>query len=345
MVASTPVNPITRRVCAVILATVAAFAFTGPSYAKELTKASLRLKWLASAQFAGYYVAKDKGWYEAEGIDLAINPGGPNIIGENLVASGVDTFGHAGGAATLLQARSKSLPLAGIAMMFQETPYLFVAREKSGIKSLSDFQGKTVTTWFTGPQFMLQALLKAKNVPLDKVRIQAQSASMVPFIEGKIDVATVTLYNELPALKREGITDLTLFNPATMGVNLPNEVIIVNEKFAKDNQKLVQSFLNASLRGWSYALGHPKEAIDIVMKAIPAGNRIEQEEQVPGLTELILAGPGTSKGIGYIDMDALKFTNTFLVENGVIPKPVDVASAVDLSFWANVPEQYKKVTK
>ena len=80
-----------------------------PVHAAELTPASLRLKWLPQAQFVGYYVATAKGWYKDEGIDLKINPGGPNIIAENMVASGADTFGHGGGAASLLQAREKGL--------------------------------------------------------------------------------------------------------------------------------------------------------------------------------------------------------------------------------------------
>src|SRR5262249_14161900 len=112
------------------------------SAAADLTAASLRLKWFPQAQFLGYYVAKQKGWYAAEGIDLTINPGGPNIIAENLVAAGSDTFGHGGGAASLLQAREKGLSVVGIGMIFQETPYRFVALERSGIKTFGDLKGK-----------------------------------------------------------------------------------------------------------------------------------------------------------------------------------------------------------
>jgi len=338
-------NPRRWTAAAVAAIVVAAALVAGSAAAQELTKASLRLKWLASAQFVGYYVAKDKGWYAEEGIDLTINPGGPNIIGENMVAAGTDTFGHAGGAATLLQARSKNLPLVGIAMLFQETPYRFVALPESGITTFKDLEGKTVSTWFTGPQFMLQGLLKSQGISPDDVNIQAQAASMVPFTEGEVDVATVTLYSELPVLRREGVTDLVVFNPAEMGVNLPNEVIIVNEETAKDNPELVQGFLDASLRGWTYALAHPEEAIDILMKSLPGGNRVHQEDEIEQLPKLLLYGGGKTEGIGYIDKEALEFTNQFLVENGVIDAPVDVEEAVDLSFWDNVPEEYKKVTE
>jgi NitT/TauT family transport system substrate-binding protein len=336
-------NPLTRRLFAALAVLLAASLLTGSAFAADLTKVSLRLKWLASAQFVGYYVAEDKGWYKAAGLDLTINPGGPNIIGENLVAAGTDTFGHAGGAASLIQARAKGLPIIGIGMLFQETPYRFIALPKSGIKKFSELKGKTVSTWFTGPQFILQGLLKAQGVSPDEVHIQAQAASMEPFLQGKVDVAIATLYDELPVLKRQGVTDLVVFNPADMGVNLPNEAMIVNEKFAKENPKLVQGFLDASLRGWVYALTHRKEAIDILMKSLPTGNRVHQEDELEQIPALMLYGKGKTEGLGYVDMKALAFTNKFLLDNGVIKEPVDVAKAVDLSFWEHVPAKDKKV--
>ncbi|MFI4986586.1 MAG: ABC transporter substrate-binding protein, partial [Alphaproteobacteria bacterium] len=293
-----------RRLFTALAILLGASLVASSAFAADLTKVSLRLKWLASAQFIGYYVAKDKGWYEAGGLDLAINPGGPNIIGENLVASGADTFGHAGGAASLLQARAKGLPIIGIGMLFQQTPYRFIALPKSGITKFTELKGKTVSTWFTGPQFILQGLLKSQGVPPDQVQIQAQAASMEPFLQGKVDVAIATLYDELPVLKRQGVTDLVVFNPADMGVNLPNEAIIVNEKFAKENPKLVQAFLDASLRGWVYALAHQQEAIDILMKSLPGGNRVHQEDEIAQIPALLLYGKGKSEGLGYVDMKA-----------------------------------------
>ena len=236
---------------------VAMLGFASQSDAAELKQASLRLKWLPQAQFIGYYVAKAKGWYKDEGIDLTINPGGPNIIAENMVASGTDTFGHGGGAASILQAREKGLGIVGIGMLFQETPYRFVALKKSGIKTIKDLKGKTVSTWFSGPQYIVKAMLSEQGVDPSTVKIQAQANSMVPFIEGHVDMATVTVYNEALYLKRHNVVPAVSFNPAEMGVNLPNDSIIANEKVVKDDPDLVQGFLNASLKGWTYALDHP----------------------------------------------------------------------------------------
>lgn len=313
------------------------------SAAADLKHASLRLKWLPQAQFIGYYVAKAKGWYEDKGIDLTINPGGPNIIAENMVASGNDTFGHGGGAASILQAREKGLGIVGIGLLFQETPYRFVALEDSGIKTVADLKGKTVSTWFSGPQFILKALLRSQDVDPDSVNIQAQANSMVPFIEGKVDMATITVFNEGLYLKRNNVTPAVSINPADLGVNLPNESIIANEEVVKDNPELVQGFLDASLKGWSYALAHKEEAVDILLKQAPSLKREEQLEQLDQLQPLLLYGPAKAKGIGYIDPEQMEFTNKFLVDNGVLEKPADLKAATNSSFWEKVPEENKVV--
>jgi NitT/TauT family transport system substrate-binding protein len=323
---------------AALLAAIRPCAMAG---AAELKPASLRLKWLPQAQFLGYYVAKAKGWYAANGIDRTSNPGGPNIIAENMVASGSDTFGHAGGVTSLLQAREKGLKIVGIGMLFQETPYRFVALEKSGIKTFTDIKGKKVSTWFTGPQFMLNAMLRENHIDPKQVTIEPQAASMTPFIEGKVDMAIVTVFNEALVLKRRGVVPAVSFNPADMGVNIPNESLIVNERTVKEDPALVQGFLNATLHGWTYALAHQDEAIGILLDAAPNLDRTEQHEQLQEIAKLMTYGPAGQKGIGYVDPATLAFTNKFLVENGVLKAPVDVAAAVDTSFWDKVPAQDK----
>jgi NitT/TauT family transport system substrate-binding protein len=319
-------------------------AFAGSAGAAELTPVSLRLKWLPQAQFIGYYVAKEKGYYADEGIALTINPGGPNIIAENMVGSGVDTFGHAGGMASLLQAREKGLPIVGIGMLFQETPYRLVALEKAGIKKFTDLKGKTVSTWFTGPQFMVQAMLKANGIDQRDVNLEAQANSMVPFIEGKVDVATVTVYNELLILKRRNVTPAVMFNPAEMGVNLANEALIVNESTIQKDPKLVEGFLRASLKGWVYAITHKEEAMDILLKEVPTLNRAEQLETLDALPPLLTYGEAATKGIGYLDRKNLEFAQKFLLDNGAMKKAVDLDSSINATFWEKVPEKDKVVS-
>jgi NitT/TauT family transport system substrate-binding protein len=332
--------------CAAGMVAIVALAVLGSGAAiAQPTAASLRLKWLPQAQFIGYYVAKAKGFYNDENIALTINPGGPNIIAENMVASGVDTFGHGGGMASLLQARERGLPIVGVGMLFQETPYRLVALEKSGIKKFTDLKGKTVSTWFTGPQFMVQAMLKANGIDPRDVKLEAQANSMVPFIEGKVDVATVTVYNEALILKRRNVTPSVVFNPAAMGVNLANESIIVSEATIQKDPGLVQRFLRASLRGWVYAMTHKEEAMDILLKEVPTLNRTEQMETLAELPPLLTYGEAGTKGIGFLDRKNLEFTQKFLLENGAMKKPVDLATSINTTFWEKLPEKDKVVPR
>jgi len=114
-----------------------------PAAAQE--KASVRLKWLPQAQFAGIYMAKEKGFYLAEGIDMTINPGGPNISAEALVAAGTDQFAQGGGVDSQVTSRAKNLPLVTIGIMHQKTPFVFISHADSGIKAVKDFKGKKVS--------------------------------------------------------------------------------------------------------------------------------------------------------------------------------------------------------
>ena len=152
-----------------------------PASAAE--KVSVRLKWLAQAQFAGFYVAKAKGFYEEGGLDLTINPGGPNLNVETLVASGNDTFGLAGGTETVLFAREKGLPLVCIGVTVQTTPFTYVTYKDSGITKVKDFAGKKVATWFTGTQYTLYSMLASAGVKQSDLTIVPQSGSLAPFVE------------------------------------------------------------------------------------------------------------------------------------------------------------------
>lgn len=311
--------------------------------AQEKTKVSLRLKWLPQAQFAGYYVAQAKGYYAAEGLEVTINPGGPNVIAENLVASGSDDFGHGGGLETLLTGRDKGLPIVGLAVLFQKTPFAFVAKKGAGIAKFEDVRGKKVSTWYTGSQFILRAMLRSRGIGPGEVTEVPQGVSMTPFINGDVDVATVTFYNELQTLYEQGLKDLVLFDPADFGVVVPREILIASEKTIRERPGVVQKFLRASLRGWKDALVNQAEAIDILMKLHPTLKRPHQEAMLREVAKLMTWGPGGARGIGVVDRGALEYSHKFLLENKQLGRPVSLDQAVDTKFWEETPSADKKL--
>ncbi|MDH6268161.1 NitT/TauT family transport system substrate-binding protein [Rhizobium sp. SG_E_25_P2] len=322
---------------------VAIIGLTATQSAAAAEPVSIRLKWVAQAQFAGVYVAKAKGFYEEAGMDATINPGGPNISVETLVASGADTFGIASGTEGMFYARENGLPLICIGMSQQMTPFAYVAYKESGIKSVKDFKGKKVATWFVGPQYTLFSVLAAEGIAQSDVDIVSQPFSMQPFIDKQYDVATVTLYNELNTLKEQGITDIDLFLPDDSGVTTQQDAIVTSETMIKDKPELVQGFLAATLKGWKYAFEHKAEAVDIVMAAGSGLDRKHQELMLDEIERVMVAKLGTSEGLGAIDLKSIAAVQDSLIEFKALKSKIDLSTAFDPSFWEKVPAEDKKL--
>lgn len=320
-----------------------AFGLIASSTAIAGEKVSIRLKWVAQAQFAGIYVAKAKGFYADAGLDATINPGGPNINVETLVASGADTFGIASGTEGMLYAREKGLPLVCVGMSQQMTPFAFVTYDNSGIKSVKDFKGKKVAVWFTGVQYTLYSVLAHEGLSQKDAQIVAQPFSMQPFIDKQYDVATVTLYNELNTLKEQGINNIKLFMPDDSGVTTQQDALVTSEKMIKEKPAQVQAFVAATLKGWKYAFEHKAEAVDIVMAAGSGLDRKHQELMLDEIQRIMTAKLGSAEGLGAIDMKAIGDVQDSLLKFEALKKPVDLKAAFDASFWAKVPAADKKL--
>jgi NitT/TauT family transport system substrate-binding protein len=330
-----------RRALAAVAAVALAAGFSTasvPAAAEPLTKASLRLKWLPQAQFAGFYVAVAKGYYKAEGIDLTINPGGPNLLAENLVATGADTFGLSGGTDSVFSARDKGLPIVCIGVSHQITPFIFVTRKDGPVKTLQDFKGKTVTTWFTGANYVLTGMLAKEGIKADEVKIQPQQVSVTPFVDGNVDVITATYYNEFYTIQSRMPKDsLKTFVAEDYGITFPRDTLIVSETTAKEKPDLVKAFLRASIKGWKEAFADPKGAVDTMMAVAPTLDRAQQEFMLTEVKRLMTAGKAEQNGLFWIDPDAIKTAHDFFLKYGVISKPLDLAVAYDASFIESVP--------
>ncbi|SJZ32435.1 NitT/TauT family transport system substrate-binding protein [Enhydrobacter aerosaccus] len=291
-------------------------------------KASLRLKWLPQAQFMGFYIAAEKGYYRAEGIDLTINPGGPNLLAENLVATGADTFGVSGGTDSVFAARDKKLPIVCFGIDHQITPFIFVSKKDGPVKTIQDFKGRVVTTWFTGANYVLEGVLAKAGVNPKDVNIQPQQVSATPFVEGNVDVFTATLYNEFYTLeKRIGLANLTRFAAEDYGITVPRDTLIVSETTAKEKPELLPAFLRASIRGWRDAFADQKAAIDLMMKIAPTLDRGHQEFMLAEIKRLMLAGKAGDEGLFWIDPVAVKTAHDMFLNYKVISAPVDLKAA------------------
>ncbi len=235
-------------------------------------KVTLQLKWVAQAQFGGYYVAKDKGFYKAEGLDVDIKPGGPDVAPEQIIAGGgadviVDWMGGA------LVAREKGVPLINIAQPFEKSGLEMVCRKDGPVKTEADFKGHTLGVWFYGNEYPFFAWMNKLKIPTsggaDGVTVLKQSFDVQPLIQKQADCISVMTYNEYGQVLDAGFKpeDLTVFNYTKLGVNLLEDGLYASETKLKDaafKEKMVK-FVRASMKGWKYAVEHPDEAAEIVV--------------------------------------------------------------------------------
>lgn len=234
---------------------------------------TLQLKWVTQAQFAGYYVAKDKGFYEEEGLDVTIKPGGPDIAPEQVIAGGgadviVDWMGGA------LAAREKGVGLVNIAQPFKKAGMQLVCPKDGPVKTEADFKGKTLGVWFFGNEYPFYAWMNKLGLSTeggpDGVTVLKQSFDVQPLIQKQADCISVMTYNEYWQLIDAGYKpeDLVVFNYTAMGVDLLEDGLYAMEDKLADpafKEKMVK-FVRASMKGWDYAVKNPDEAAGIVVE-------------------------------------------------------------------------------
>jgi NitT/TauT family transport system substrate-binding protein len=233
---------------------------------------TLQLKWVTQSQFAGYFVAKDKGFYADENLDVTIKPGGPDIAPEQVIAGGgadviVDWMGGA------LAAREKGVDLVNIAQPFKKAGMELVCPADGPIKTTDDFKGHTLGVWFYGNEYPFFAWMNKLGLSTDGgpdgVTVLKQSFDVQPLIQHQADCISVMTYNEYWQLIDAGYKpdDLIVFNYSAMGNDLLEDGLYALEgDLAKPEfkDKMVR-FVRASMKGWKYATEHQEEAAGIVM--------------------------------------------------------------------------------
>lgn len=233
---------------------------------------TLQLKWVVQGQFAGYLVAKDKGFYEEENLDVTIKPGGPDIAPEQVIAGGgadvVVTWMAAG-----LAARDKGVNLVNIAQPYKKAGMQLVCPKDGPIQTTDDFKGHTLGVWFFGNEYPFYAWMNSLGIPTeggpDGVTVLKQSFDVQPLIQKQADCISVMTYNEYWQVIDAGFKpeDLIVFNYTEMGVDLLEDGLYVMEENLSDpafKDKMVR-FVRASMKGWQYAMDNPEEAAEIIM--------------------------------------------------------------------------------
>jgi NitT/TauT family transport system substrate-binding protein len=306
--------------------------------ASAADKLTLQLKWVTQAQFAGYYVALDKGFYKDEGIDLTIKPGGPDIAPAQVLAGGgadiiVDWMPSA------LATREKGLDMVNIAQVYNKSGMMLTCLKSSGIETPADFKGKTLGVWFFGNEYPFLSWMSKLGYPTtggkDGVTVLKQGFNVDPIFQGQADCVSTMTYNEYGQVIDGGLTpaELTLFKYEEEGVATLEDGLYVMEDDLKDPMKVESyaKFLKATVEGWEWAAANPKEAAMIVLENDDTGAQTEHH-QIRMMTEVSKLITGGDKGIGYLDPAAYNRTVDILLGSESSPvitkKPVGAYSHV-----------------
>jgi NitT/TauT family transport system substrate-binding protein len=311
-----------RTTTGALVATALILSAASAEAADELT---LQLKWVTQAQFAGYYVALEKGYYEEADLDVTILPGGPDIAPPQVIAGGgADVIIEWMPAA--LASREKGVALVNIAQIFDRSGMMLTCREDTGIKQPEDFRGHTLGVWFFGNEYPFLSWMSHLGIPTeggaDGVTVLKQGFNVDPLLQKQADCISTMTYNEYWQVIDAGLTpeDLVVFPYEDQGVATLEDGLYVLESSLQDDamaDKLAR-FLQASIKGWEYAAEHPDEAADIVHEYDETGAQTEkhQRRMMGEINKLVGAG---EQGIGYLDPAAYERTVDVLLSGGSDP--------------------------
>jgi len=298
-----------------------------------LEPVTLQLQWVTQAQFAGYYVALDKGWYAEEGIDLTIKPGGPDLVPVDLLASGTVDFATAL-LPDLAVAVQEGKPLVSIAQIQQSNGLLLLAFKSSGIQTPRDFRGKRVGVWLGGWDAQFRALIAKENLTLDDFELVPQGFSMDPFLEGELDVASAMIYNEYHVVLESGVSpdELNVIDYADYGLDFPGDTLCVRRDTCEQDPDLCVRMLRASLRGWQYAVDHPEEATTLVLKYDKSGVQT-REHQIAMMNDIARLVAIPLRPLGFTERDDVRRTLDTLLAYGVLNGPVRPDDLFTNDIW------------
>jgi NitT/TauT family transport system substrate-binding protein len=284
---------------------------------------TVRLKWLNQAQFAGFYVAKDQGFYKAAGLDVDVQPGGPDFPAIQMVAGGNEQFGVTG-ADQILIARSKGVPVVALAVIYRRNPFVLFSLAKSGIRTPADYVGKKVGVKIGGNEELIYRAVMAKaGIDKSKVTEIPVKFDIAPLLTGDIDVWPGYLINEVLAAKEKGF-DVNIVAPVDYGIDLYADTLFTTEKMLKEKPDLVKKFVAATLQGWNAAIAVPEEAAKITVKY---GDKLTFDHELAMMKASIPLLKPDDKPFGYIDEAGWSSAQKLLLGAGMQKEPVNIAAA------------------
>jgi NitT/TauT family transport system substrate-binding protein len=259
---------------------------------------NMQLGWITGGNQIGEVAAKRLGYFAEEKIDFAIQPGGPNIDGVAIVASGRYEVGQVSSSPSLMLAASQGLPVICFAVGAQQHPYAFFSLPRAPIKTPQDMIGRKIGVQATG-QVLLTALLRKNGIPEDKVQKVIIGSDMTPLVTGQVDAITGWRTNTT-ALKILG-PDYLAMPLWDHGVKLYALPYYTTADFLKSSPDVLAGYLRAAGRGWAYVKENPEKAVDLLVQEYPNLVRADELAAVSVMLGVEFNGRTASRGWGSFD--------------------------------------------
>ena len=289
----------------------------------KLEPVSLQLKWLHQFQFAGYYAAKIKGFYEDEGLDVTIKPRDIFVNNIQQVIDGESEYGIADSMLMLYQAQNA--PVSVVSPIFQHSPQVFITLKSSGINSLYDLNGKNIAFYQKDTDgFPLLSMMHHNNVAPNLDRLVIKSGPEM-LEKGQVDAYPAYLSNEPFYFLKKGI-EINIFNPMNYGVDLYGDLIFTNNNELKNHPKRVAAFKRASIKGWKYALNNKEEIAHYLKNELKVDKTFEHLMYEANVIEEAI-GPNSAP-IGTLDEGRFEYIKQLFIKHDLIDQKFDVSKGI-----------------
>ncbi|WP_096792341.1 ABC transporter substrate-binding protein [Pseudoalteromonas sp. 1_2015MBL_MicDiv] len=255
---------------------------------------TLQLKWTHQFQFAGYYMAEQKGFYNEAGLDVTIKPANPMMPDTfGPVANGEAQFGvgHSG----ILQQRINGQPLVAMAALLQFSPYCWMVKDTSDIFHPRDFVNKRITAVSKNDGTELLIMLKRSGVDVDKLKLYDGENPDQAWIENKLDAMQVYATNQPYYMTQQSVSH-RLICPQRYGMDVYGDILFTSESMLKKNPQTVEKFYQASLKGWRYAMMNMDEAIAVTQQRYAPSKSFHQLAFEAEVLRDYITPPTTSLG-------------------------------------------------
>ena len=282
-------------------------------------KIVLQLKWFHQFQFAGYYAAKEKGFYDEVGLNVEIRQRDLKYNNIDEVINGNAQYGVAD--SILILYRLKQQPVVIVSPIFQHSPSVFISLKKSNISSVYELNNKDILFYPNDTDgFSLLAMIKKFDLDVNLVRERYKDDYM-RLINNEVDVMPAYIANE-PFLFKEKGYDVNIINPTNYGFDMYGDMLFTNEDEAKNNPIRVEKFKKATLKGWKYALENKEEIIQLISEKYSKEKSIEHLRYEANAIDSLIDKDVTP--LGYLDEGRIRYISEMYEYYGLTESKIDL---------------------